>query len=305
MIRVKELSFGYENRTRTGDGAGARAGGLLFSGVNLEFRPGAMYCLVGPNGCGKSTFVDCILNVNREYSGLIEVAGENVKNIRASVLARRIAYVPQVHERSFPYTVSQIVLMGRTGKNGLSGPGREDEEICRQIIAEMGLEALADRPYTQISGGEMQLVMLARAMAQDTPVIIMDEPTAHLDFRNEMIFLEAAARLVKQKNVTCLMVTHSPDHPFYFEECLEDVRIVAFYDGGIHMCGSPSETMDAGFIRRVFGVEAVVAEIPVPGTAGGAAATIGAGTAGADLQTIRRIIPLRTLGRDTGRSGTG
>lgn len=264
MICVRNLAFSYNNRN-------------LFAEVNLDFNEGGMYCLVGPNGCGKSTFVDCLLNVNGGYEGVITIGGQDVRRIKAQQLAQKIAYVPQVHEKSFPYTVSQVVLMGRTAYNGMTGPGKEDIKIVERALEETGLLAMKDRPYTQISGGEMQLVMLARALVQDTPVIIMDEPTAHLDFRNELIFLEAVADLIKRRGVTCILVTHSPDQSFYFEERLDNVQIVAFRKGGIFIEGSPSKTMDREFIGEVFGVEAMPAVFEWEG------------------RVFRRIVPLRTI----------
>ena len=123
---------------------------------------------------------------------------------------KKLSFVPQVHERTFPYTVEQIVLMGRNAYgSSFSGPREEDRRIVEEVLKRTGIAHLAQRPYTQISGGEMQLVLLARALVQNTSVVIMDEPSAHLDFRNELIFLENAARLIREESTSVLMATHS------------------------------------------------------------------------------------------------
>ena len=171
---------------------------------------------MGPNGCGKSTLINCILGIHAPDGGQIRIEGKDVSEYKPKDLAKKIAFVPQVHERTFPYTVEQIVLMGRNAHSGaLTGPAAEDRELVHQVLERTGIAHLVQRPYTYISGGEMQLVMLARALVQKTAVIIMDEPSAHLDFRNELIFLENAARLIREESASVIMATHSPNQPFF------------------------------------------------------------------------------------------
>ena len=190
----------------------------VFHDVSLEVSTGEICCLMGVNGCGKSTLIDAVLGVNECQEGNILVDGRPVSSYKPSQLARRIAYVPQVHDRSFPYKVIDVVLMGRTvHQEGFGAPDGGDRELCEEALRACHISHLAERPYTQISGGEMQMVMLARALVQETPIMVMDEPTAHLDFRNELIFQETVVRMVEEKRIGVLIATHSPNQAFYFE----------------------------------------------------------------------------------------
>ena len=162
----------------------------VFERVALSVPEATVCCLLGANGCGKSTLIDCVLGLHRLQEGQVAIRDKNVADYRQADLAKVVAYVPQAHQKTFPYTVRQIVLMGRTAHlAALAAPSGEDGRLAEEALRQVGIPHLADRPYTRISGGEMQLVALARALAQDTPVIVMDEPTAHLDYRNELIFL--------------------------------------------------------------------------------------------------------------------
>ena len=193
----------------------------LLSGISFTVEPGRLYCLMGANGCGKTTLINCILGMHRQDSGVVYVGGADARKLKPAELAARAAFVPQTHEKTFPYTVEQIVMMGRSVyADALRGPGDDERAIAADVMQRTGIAHLADRPYTQISGGELQLVMLARALAQQAPVIIMDEPSAHLDFRNELVFMETVAALIRDEGTAVLMATHSPNHPFFFERSL-------------------------------------------------------------------------------------
>ena len=174
FVDVRDVTFIYPETTRP-----------VLDGASLAAPAGAVTCLMGVNGCGKSTLIDCVLGVNRISGGRITVDGEDAAALKPAQLARRLAYVPQVHDRAFPYRVRDIVLMGRTVHHGVLGaPGEEDRVLVDEALERCGIAHLADRSYTQLSGGEMQMVLLARALAQATPFILMDEPTAHLDFKD-------------------------------------------------------------------------------------------------------------------------
>ena len=163
----------------------------VLSEASLEARKGSVTCLMGVNGCGKSTLIDCILGENQIGSGAITIDGEDAAALGPEALAKRVSFVPQVHERTFPYRVRDIVLMGRTAHFGLLGsPSEDDRAIVNDALRECGIAHLTERPYTQLSGGETQMVLLARALAQKAPFVLMDEPTAHLDFKNELFFME-------------------------------------------------------------------------------------------------------------------
>ncbi len=228
----------------------------IFRKIDLSLEQGTLCCLMGPNGCGKSTLLDCIIGVLHLREGKILVDGRDVLSYKPQLLAQKIAYVPQVHDRSFPYTVKQIVLMGRTASAGLFGsPGKDAEDLVTNALRTVGIAHLSARSYTQISGGEMQLVMLARALVQQTPIIIMDEPTAHLDFRNEMVFMETVVNMIKEHNIAVLMATHSPNQPFYFENKGLDVNVAAIKDGGIYCHGVPSQVLTETSINEIYQIK--------------------------------------------------
>ena len=204
-VQVKNASFSYGKKQ-------------VFHDISFNVKKGEVFCIIGPNGCGKTTLLDCILGLLKINTGEILVGKVNIKKTKPQELAERVAYVPQTHERRFPYKVEDIVLMGRASKTKIfSSPNSEDKEIAKKAMEKVGILELADSPYTQISGGQCQLVMIARALAQESEIIIMDEPTAHLDFKNELILLETVVNLVRENNITVIMATHFPNHAYYFE----------------------------------------------------------------------------------------
>lgn len=229
----------------------------LFQAVSLTVAPGEICCLMGPNGCGKSTLLDCILGVQQLQVGSVEIAGEKIETYDRRAMAQQISYVPQTHHRTFPYTVEQVVLMGRTAhQKGCAGPSTEDRAIALDALRQTGIFHLAARPYTQISGGELQLVLLARALSQSAAAILMDEPTAHLDFRNELVFLETVAQLVQQQKIGVLMATHSPNQPFYFENQNIPTTVLAMERGTIARVGTPSAVLTEEAIHAIYQVDA-------------------------------------------------
>ncbi len=266
LISVENVSLSYDGEN------------TVLSDVSFSVRPGTLYCLMGANGCGKSTLINCILGIHAPDRGRVLISGREVEKYRPKELAKKISFIPQVHERTFPYTVEQIVLMGRNAYgSSFSGPGSSDRRIVSEVLEQTGISHLAQRPYTRISGGEMQLVMLARALVQNTSVVIMDEPSAHLDFRNELIFLENAAGLIRGKSTSVLMATHSPNQPFFFERKGADVRVLAVCDGTLRFEGTPSEVLTEENILEIYRVRSRLMKSPGP-----------------DETELRQIVPLAT-----------
>ncbi|MEG1500519.1 MAG: ABC transporter ATP-binding protein [Clostridiales bacterium] len=242
LLEVKEAAFAYDENE-------------IFHDISFALEKGQLCCLMGPNGCGKSTLLDCILGIHSLASGSCLVGGLETAAYKPHLLARQLSYVPQIHDRSFPYEVLQIVLMGRTAFIGsLGSPDPEDMRISLEALASVGIEHLADRPYTQISGGEMQLVLLARALVQETPIIIMDEPTAHLDFKNELLFMERMVKLIKEQTVSILLATHSPNQAFYFENQGVDIKVAAINEGRLFAYGLPSQVLTEQSIADIYGI---------------------------------------------------
>lgn len=243
VAEIKAAAFSYEQHP-------------VFEDITFDIQKGEILCLMGRNGCGKSTLIDCILGVHTLKKGEVWLEGKRISDFRPQELAKKMAFVPQVHHRSFPYTVYQVVLMGRTAYVGNFGaPDEEDKRIAKRIMEEVGIRHLADRPYTQISGGEMQMVMLARALTQETPFVLMDEPTAHLDLYNEMLFLEIAADFIGKEQKTVLMATHSPNQAFYLEQMGLKVRVALMDRGRLLASGTPETVLTEEMISGVYQVE--------------------------------------------------
>jgi iron complex transport system ATP-binding protein len=246
MIKVLDATFAYDKED-------------IFRDINLDINEGEIYCLFGPNGCGKSTLIQCILGILNLKSGSITLRGQDISTMKPQMVAKVAAYIPQVHDKPFPFKVIDVVMMGRTAYTGMfSLPGNEDKRIAEESMEKVGISRFKDRPYTQLSGGETQLVLVARALAQQTPVLIMDEPTAHLDFRNELGFLETTVKLVKSTGITVIMATHSPNHALYFEGCSIKTRVALMNNQQVVFQGIPSSVLTVENMAGTFNIESKV-----------------------------------------------
>ncbi len=266
LIEVHSASFDYGQ-------------GDIFQDLNFNVEKGEIFCLLGPNGCGKTTLLDCVLGVQKLKTGRILIEGRDISGLRPSKLARYIAYVPQRHEGTFPYGVLEMTLMGRAAYTGLfSTPGKSDYEIAEEALKMAGIHHLKNRPYTQLSGGELQLVLIARALAQEGPVIIMDEPTSHLDFKNELIVLENIIGLVRDRGISIMIATHIPNHAFYFEENDVRTRVAMLQKRRFLAVGSPNKVLSEENIRKLYDIESNVFSF-----------------SNDSRKEHRRIIPVRTI----------
>ncbi len=248
VLEVKNLNFGYNDIN-------------LINGLNFEVEEGQVLCLFGPNGSGKTTILDCILGLNKIRKGEIIIEGVNSLGLKPEELAQKISYVPQKHNRTFPYTVLEIVLMGRTAYTSMfSSPGKEDIRIAEQSLKKVGMHRFKDRIFTSLSGGEAQLVKIARALAQDTKLLIFDEPTSHLDFRHELNVLKYIVELVKSNNISVLMATHFPNHAFYLENNGINTKVAMIEDGKFGALGKPSVILNERNMENIFKIKTKVFE---------------------------------------------
>lgn len=183
--------------------------------VNFSVEDGEVCCVLGPNGCGKTTLVNTILGMTPLLAGSIALDGSDMTQWSAAELSSKVAFVAQRHSQPFPYQVKDVVMLGRlTRTDSMSGkPSTHDFNVVENALDEMGIRHLRDVPYVDISGGELQLVMFARALAQEPQLLIMDEPTAALDYGNAVRVIEKVRQLADE-GYGIVMITHNPDHAF-------------------------------------------------------------------------------------------
>jgi len=215
--------------------------------VSLTVKPGEIVALLGPNGAGKTTLLHCMMNLLKPSSGSVAMEGTDIRDLSARELAGKVAYVPQTHEPTFDYTVLDFVLMGRAPRyNAFGHPDKGDQKRCMEILEELGIEKLADHSYLQISGGERQQVMIARALAQEPEIMIFDEPTAHLDFGNQQRALTMIHKMA-QKGHGVLMTSHHPDHALM----IGDVTALLYRNGRLES-GKTQEIITENRLAEVY-----------------------------------------------------
>jgi iron complex transport system ATP-binding protein len=198
-IEGRDLSIGYPDR-------------LVGTGLNVRLAEGEVLALLGPNGGGKTTLLKTLLGLLAPRAGEIRIMDRELADLPVAERARMIGYVPQVHTGTFAFTVETVVLMGRTAHGSLfAAPTKRDREISHVALERFGIDALAQRAYTEISGGERQLVLLARAFAQEPRFIVLDEPTASLDFGNQGKVMREI-RALAEAGLGVLFTTHDPNH---------------------------------------------------------------------------------------------
>jgi len=190
--------------------SGPAPGRVLARGLDLTLRPGAILAVLGPNGAGKTTLFRTLLGLVPPLAGRLALSGADPARLSRPAIARRVAYVPQALSAPFPYSLADFVLMGRSARLGrFSAPSRADEAAARAAIARLGIAHLADCPITRLSGGERQLALIARALAQGAPAMILDEPAAALDFGNRERLAQLLAQLAGE-GLGLIFSTHEP-----------------------------------------------------------------------------------------------
>lgn len=218
--------------------------------ITLQLAEGEILCLLGPNGSGKSTLLKTLLGLLPAQAGQLHVLGRPLAEWPRRELARRLGYVPQAHGGEFPFTVEEIVLMGRSSHMPrYAVPGAEDRRIARESLDTLGIGALAQEPFTHISGGERQLALIARALTQQPAILIMDEPTASLDFGNQLRVLEKIRRL-RHEGLAILLCTHQPEHAARLAD-----RVALFRDGTLHATGTPDALLTVQRLAWLYGLE--------------------------------------------------
>lgn len=236
-IKVKNLSFKYKKNN-------------VLKNINFEVLDGRFICVLGPNGVGKSTLFKCILGILQKYTGTILINDTNINNYSISQLAKEIAYVPQSHSPTFNYTVLEMVLMGTTSQlSRVSIPKKEQLAVALKSLEKVGMSKLINKGYTEISGGERQLVLIARALSQNARILIMDEPTANLDYGNQLRVLNEVKKL-SNEGYTIIQSTHNPDQTFLFAD-----DVLAIFNGEIIAYGNPWDIVNNKLVKKLYNVE--------------------------------------------------
>ena len=226
----------------------------VLSGISFRVETGHMATLLGPNGSGKTTLFRCIVGLWRQQEGTIACNGSDITPLSPEKRARLLAFVPQEHEPPFPYSVFDAVLVGRVSHVSLfSSPSHEDYLQTKEAIETVGISHLSERPYTKISGGERQLVLIARALAQEAPLLLLDEPTLHLDFRNQIIVLNKVREIVRQKGLTVLMTLHDPNLAMLFSD-----NVVMINEGHVIAMGAPQDVVTRDNLKKMYGIDVSV-----------------------------------------------
>ncbi len=237
ILEVKNVSCGY------------RLHPPVVEHLSLTVNTGEIWCILGPNGVGKTTFFKSLLGFLRLKSGVIKIDGEDIGNWNRKKMARVIGYVPQAQTNPFPFTVEDVVLMGRTPYlNVLSAPSAKDIAVAERTIQMLGIAHLKNKQYTELSGGERQMVLIARALTQEPEILIMDEPTSNLDFGNQVRVLRHVCRL-SENGLTILMTSHFPDHAF-----ICNAKVVLFQPHRF-VVGNAQEIVTERSLREAYGVD--------------------------------------------------
>jgi iron complex transport system ATP-binding protein len=245
---AQDLQFNW-NKQRT-----------VFSKVSFTLKPGELFCILGPNGTGKSTLLRCLINLLDLHKGSVQIDNIDIREMERQELAKKIAFVPQRWDVSFPYTVIDYVVMGRAPFiSAFASPKDEDIKIAIDAIQEVGVFHLIDKPVNEISGGEHQLALIARALAQEPEILLLDEPTSHLDFGNQMQVLSLIERL-RDRGISIIMTSHFPDHAFIVSDMVGIMR-----EGSFSKIGPAEEVITSEDLKATYHVDVRVEFIEVAG----------------------------------------
>jgi iron complex transport system ATP-binding protein len=243
-LSVEDLSYGYPGR-------------VVGRHISFSVGAGEVLCVLGRNGEGKSTLFKTILGLLPRHSGAVRVDGESTAGWSPRRSALTFGYVPQSGGGTFPFTVAELVLMGRTAHRGpFAAPSAADRQVADEAIATLGIQHLAQREWLRVSGGERQLALVARALTQEPRILVLDEPTASLDFGNQLRVLDAVRSLAEAGGLAVLLSTHHPEQAF---ACADRVAVLS--GGELLRIGPPTDVVSADTLRECYAVD--VAVLPV------------------------------------------
>jgi iron complex transport system ATP-binding protein len=244
MLELVDLSCGYGRRT-------------VLDNISLTLHSGELLCLLGPNGVGKTTLFKTILGLLPARGGEIRVDGESIAAWPRRRLALAVGYVPQAHTPPFPFRVRDVVAMGRVAHLGpFSSPAAADLAIAESALNKLGIGYLERASYTEISGGERQLVLIARALAQQPKVLVMDEPTSSLDYGNQLKVMSHIGRIVAEQGISVILTTHYPNHALLYAS-----QAMVLDREKRYRLGAPATVITEAYLSQTYGVETEIHDI--------------------------------------------
>lgn len=245
ILEVKNGYFGY---SKDND---------LLQDICFTLREKEIMTILGQNGTGKTTILKCVTGILKWRQGQTLINGKSIGSSRTALKQIPIGYVPQAHPLSFPYTVRELVTMGRSRHIGVfSVPSGKDKKIADQAIDEVGIRSIRDKLCTQLSGGQLQLVYIARALAGEPRVLVLDEPESHLDFRNQFLIIKLIMRLVRERGLSCIINTHFPEHALR----LSDITLLLGQNS--YVFGKTKEIITEKRVEEYFKINVKI--LPVP-----------------------------------------
>lgn len=222
----------------------------IFHDLNLNLYAGDVFCILGSNGCGKTTLLRCLNGGLKLKRGRILLNNRDISSFKINQLAQKVGIVFQEHSVPFPYSVLEVVRMGRAPYLGFfTRPSKKDSEIAMEKLEIVGVSHLRNKAYAQISGGERQLVLIARTLTQEPDVILLDEPTSHLDFKNQVLVLRIINKLVKQ-GLAVIMSSHFPNHALLFSS-----RVSLMAKGQFIATGKPEKIINEENLENTYGIK--------------------------------------------------
>lgn len=244
LLEINNIEFSYNEKKK------------IFEDISFSIDEGDILCILGPNGAGKSTLIKCINGLLKLNKGDILFKGKNITMMDNDELAKKMGYIPQTHSSTFAFRVIDIVLLGRVPHLGLTeSPGKKDYKIAENAMESLGIAHLKDKLYNEISGGERQLVIMARVLTQQPEILLLDEPTSHLDFGNQIRTLGIINKLSKN-GLSVIMTSHYPDHAF-----ISSNKVVIMNNGTLMAVGSPEDVVTEENMRNAYEINVKIMDV--------------------------------------------
>ena len=237
VLDIQNLTFSYENKH-------------VLKDVSFAVEKGDVVFIIGPNGVGKTTLFRCIFNFLKNYKGKILIEEKDAKTFNSKQLSKKVAYIPQFGKHVFNFKVIEVLQLGMAHNlSYFKMPGKNEDKLAMEILSSFGIEHLADKGYSQLSGGEQQLVLIARALAGNSKILIMDEPTNNLDYGNQIMILNKINELARD-GYTVLISSHNPQFALWYS-----TKILGLHNGEVCAYGNPQDVLNSKFVKKIYGVD--------------------------------------------------